>query len=135
MELPGRPDLTELKGLLSGLEETVAGMAQAQRKIARLTGEAWSKDGMVHAVVGPRGHLVELDLDPRVFRRPDSAHLSAEIVATVRDAIASVSAKARDLMDRAVPADLRPKEYAGFDLMETFGMHDADVLARRPPDD
>lgn len=132
MTEPQRPDLTSLHGLVQGLQESVARLAATQRESRQLTGEAWSPDRLIHAVVGPRGQLVELHLDPRLFRKPDAAGLAAQIVATATEAAADVGAKARELMERAVPADLRPRQVGGADPMGFVGEPDARLRARRP---
>ncbi|OLR95293.1 YbaB/EbfC family nucleoid-associated protein [Actinokineospora bangkokensis] len=45
-----------------------------------------SGDGNATATVDGRGQLVELELDPRVFRAPDSAALAASVLEAVRAA-------------------------------------------------
>ena len=64
-----------------------------------------SRDGLVSVTVGPRGDLVQLDLDPRVYRRPDSRALADTIVATVQAA----AAEAQDLVVETLSSVL-PRE-------------------------
>jgi DNA-binding protein YbaB len=54
--------------------------------------------GSDEAVVGPRGQLVELEIDPRVYRRPDSQALAAAIVATATRAGADVDAQVQEIL-------------------------------------
>ncbi|RBY86220.1 YbaB/EbfC family DNA-binding protein [Blastococcus sp. TF02A-26] len=54
-----------------------------------------SDDGLVSVTVGPRGDLLRLDLDPRIYRRPDSRRLADTITETVHRA-------ARAAQDRVV---------------------------------
>src|SRR3954462_3260008 len=67
-----RPELAPLLRLWDGLGNAVGGLPTTRQRLLRLTGEAWSDDRTVRAVVGPRGQLVELQIDPRVYRRPDA---------------------------------------------------------------
>jgi DNA-binding protein YbaB len=54
--------------------------------IDRVQATACSPDGLIAATVGGRGEVVDLDLDPRIYRVPDAAALSAAITATIRAA-------------------------------------------------
>jgi DNA-binding protein YbaB len=123
-----RPDLSQLRGVIEGLEQAVSGVKQTQQKLMRLTGEAWSDDRMVRALVGPRGHLVELEIDPRILRRPNASKLAATIVEVVRRAIEKVSDESRRLVASAVPEDLRVPLVAGHDMAELMYAHDVDML-------
>lgn len=72
------------EGLTSDLEQLERD-ARALRKAlddVRATGEA--ADGLVVATVNGRGELVELTLDPRIYRAQDSDALAADVLAAVR---------------------------------------------------
>ena len=71
------PPLSALQNAVEELHRTLADAKQTQREIFEVTGTAWSDDRFVKAVVGPRGQLVELELDPRIYRRPNSTALAA----------------------------------------------------------
>lgn len=45
-----------------------------------------SKDGLVTATVGARGQLIRLDIDPRIYRRPDARALADAITDTIKRA-------------------------------------------------
>jgi DNA-binding protein YbaB len=45
-----------------------------------------SKDGLITATVGPNGQLVRLDIDPRIYRRPDARALADAITETIKRA-------------------------------------------------
>ncbi|GAA3398979.1 YbaB/EbfC family nucleoid-associated protein [Cryptosporangium minutisporangium] len=123
-----RPDFSAVSSMAKDLRAAIGDAERAQRDALRLTGTAWSKDGLVKAVVGPRGHLLELELDPRVYRTPNSHALSATILATVRAATDDVLAKTGEILDRSLPADLRARSGGGrLDLWRMGRMHDADV--------
>src|SRR3954462_4707328 len=102
-----RPELAPLLRLWDGLGNAVGGLPTTRQRLLRLTGEAWSDDRTVRAVVGPRGHLVELQIDPRVYRRPDATELAATVVEVSRRAVVEVNRAARQLIEAAVPAELR----------------------------
>jgi DNA-binding protein YbaB len=51
-----------------------------------------SADGLISATVGARGELIRLDIDPRIYRRPDARALADDITETIKKA----GAKARD---------------------------------------
>jgi DNA-binding protein YbaB len=108
-------------------EQVLKDVQAAQRKVLRVTGVATSPDGMVRAVVGPRGHLIELHIDPRIYRRPDAAALSTLIVQTVRTAIQDAIEQGRDIITKAVPRTFRPPPIGGLDFSELASLHDADL--------
>ncbi len=131
-DVPGRPDWGVLRDMLSDLRKATAEIPSTQRKMLEVTGTGRSSDGMIKAVVGPRGHLLELDIDPRVLRNPNSKALSASIVQTVRAAIEDAGRKSTEVMNDSLPSDLR--KLAGTDMRGFIGSHDADVRIR-PEDD
>jgi DNA-binding protein YbaB len=127
-----RPNMAGLAAAIDDLRRAAGGIRDAQRRIVEVTATAWSDDRMVKAVVGPRGQLVELELDPRIYRRPNSTALAATIVATTRKAADEAARKTQEIVDGLVPADLRPAEHAGgLDLRRLTRTHDADLAALR----
>jgi DNA-binding protein YbaB len=121
-----RPDWSALGGMLD-LTKAMRDAEQTQRKMFDVTGTAWSDDRLVKAVVGPRGQLVELDIDPRVYRTPNSRALATSILATVRSATDDAMAQTRQIIDAAMPADLRPGAVGALDLPRLLSLHDADL--------
>jgi DNA-binding protein YbaB len=122
-----RPQWSALDSMIADLGRAVDGMGDMQRSVARVTGTAWSEDRFVKAVVGPRGQLVDLEIDPRVFRKPDSKELASTILATVRAAVDQANARSQELLDALVPKDLRDIRLGGVDLREFSRTHDADL--------
>lgn len=121
------PPLSALQSAVEELHRTLADAKQTQREIFEVTGTAWSEDRFVKAVVGPRGQLVELELDPRIYRRPNSTALAATIVATVRAAADQAIAKTQEILDRKLPAELRNRPGRGMDMRRLMRSHDADL--------
>lgn len=130
-----RPDWSVIGNMMAGLRNATSQIPRIQRESMKITGVAWSDDGLIKAVVGPRGQLLELDLDPRIFRKPDSKALSAAILATVRNAVEEAMTKHRELIDEALPSDLRPGKIGGMAVEELMKSDDATLLAKGEKDD
>lgn len=92
----------------------------------RVTGTAWSRDRLIKAVVGPRGQLIELEIDPRIYRTPNSTALAATIVATVHAAVDDVLRQTSELLGGVLPSDAMG--LADSPVMRMARRHDADVL-------
>jgi DNA-binding protein YbaB len=122
-----RPNWDALGGMLDDVKKAMRQAEETQRKVFEVTGTAWSDDRMVKAVVGPRGHLTDLDIDPRVYRTPNSRALAATILATVRDATEQAMAKTQAILDENVPPDLRAAKVGSLDLQRLLRTHDADL--------
>lgn len=80
------------------------------RRMAEVEGSADSEDGLVSVVTGARGELVELWLDPRIYRDPDAGALAEEIVRTVHAAIDSGERKGFDAAAELLPPGSRPDD-------------------------
>jgi DNA-binding protein YbaB len=74
--VPGTGDLRRLRDGLRTVQEWLVDV--------RVTAE--SDDGLIRVTVSGRGELLDLDLDPRIYRTPDSRALATAITATVREA-------------------------------------------------
>lgn len=85
-------------------ERLRSGMDELQRKLAAFQVTAESDDGLVRATVGPRGQLVKLVLDPRVYRERDAEALASKITATVEQATAKSVEQVQQLVAGYLPA-------------------------------
>jgi DNA-binding protein YbaB len=109
VEPTGRPDAAGLAAFAEGLRQTFTRMTEqapalhAQARRVQVT--ETSDDGLVTVTVGARGELVQLDIDPRVYRRPDSRQLADTIVATVQRAAAQAQARVLDIFEPIVPRE------------------------------
>ena len=130
-----RPNWNVLSDMMADVRKATAELPNIQRRMLEVTGTAWSPDGMIKAVVGPRGHLLELDIDPRVLRRPDSKALSASILSTVRAAVEDAGRQSSEMLATVLPADLRARRLGDTDMATFVGSHDADVRVRKDADD
>lgn len=70
---------------------------------------ACSDDGLVEATVDAAGRLVDLRLDPRVHRNPDSAALARTVLDTVSAANREAARSAFEVVSKFLPADADPE--------------------------
>ncbi|MEO3810490.1 YbaB/EbfC family nucleoid-associated protein [Sphaerisporangium sp. B11E5] len=99
-------------GLRVYADELRAGFLRMQEEIPALHERARtlqvtekSPDGLICATVGARGDLVRLDIDPRVYRRPDSRHLADTITATVHRAAARAREQVLEIFAPLIPGE------------------------------
>ncbi|MCP3802597.1 YbaB/EbfC family nucleoid-associated protein [Allokutzneria sp. A3M-2-11 16] len=124
--------------MLEQLQKTTAAIPQTQQRMMDIVGTGWSDDRMVKVVVGPRGQLVDLEIDPRVFRKPDAAELRAKILKASRDAVRQSTEQAQDIVNENFPPELEELRALAGDgglengdpLADAF-RSDADVYAER----
>jgi DNA-binding protein YbaB len=112
--------------LMAQFERMRAGAGDLRRRILDVRGEAKSPDGLVKAVVGHQGHLVRLDIDPRVYRRPDSRQLAE----TITDTIHRAATEANRLIEEAASAYLDVHDVRnalGFDMEAIFRRLDEEL--------
>lgn len=101
MESWQRHDRSDVAGMRAHAEELQARFEKMVRDAPAIHERAKaievtekSNDGLIWATVGPRGDLIELELDPRIYRRPDSQSLAE----TITDTIKAAGAKAQNLV-------------------------------------
>lgn len=61
-----------------------------------------SRDGLVKVTVDPRGAVLALDLDPRIYRRPDARALAESILETIRRAGETAQEQVMDIFEPVV---------------------------------
>jgi DNA-binding protein YbaB len=122
-----RPQWSAIRAVIGDLHQTLDNAAQTRQQVLEITGTAWSDDRLVKAVVGPRGQLIELEIDPRVFRTPNSKALSASILSTVRAAVEDANQKTREIVDKAMPKDRGLGLIGASDFDQMMSSHDADL--------
>lgn len=64
-----------------------------------------SMDGLITATVGARGQLIRLDIDPRVYRRPDARALADAITETIKRAGTKAQEEIVGLFASVVPRE------------------------------
>jgi DNA-binding protein YbaB len=125
------PDEAAMRRINAELHSVMEGAVAAQRKLLEIEGTAWSDDRLIKVVVGPRGQLVDLEIDPRVGNRLNTAALARTILATARAATEQAMASAREILDEDVPKDMRglreTQVPGGFDLTDLLTQTDTDL--------
>jgi DNA-binding protein YbaB len=79
-----------------------------QRKLADIRVTADSDDGLITATVDACGELIELTLDPRIYRAPDSHKLSAAIAETIQRAVRQAQGEVFILVRPFLPPGATP---------------------------
>jgi DNA-binding protein YbaB len=94
---------TELTGRFAEYARLAEQVRAVRDGVEEVRGTGYSDDGLVTAVVDGRGALLELELDPRIYRSPNAAELAAQIVAAVREAAAEAGSQAEKLAEKLAP--------------------------------
>ncbi|MGF7237060.1 MAG: YbaB/EbfC family nucleoid-associated protein [Frankia sp.] len=104
-----------VEGMAADFERMRAETGAVRERLLAVRGKAKSEDRFVTAEVDSRGRLVNLEIDPRVFRRPDARRLAEVIVETVGAAVARSEAMVEEAFDGlASPESLQA--VLGFDV-------------------
>jgi DNA-binding protein YbaB len=117
-------------------ERLRSGMDELQRRLAETRVTAESDDGLVRATVGPRGQLIELTLDPRVYREGDADALGRKITKTVQRATERSVEQVQQIV-----AEYMPRGAASVDFLKDNSFatlmrrHDALMREEAPRDD
>jgi DNA-binding protein YbaB len=131
-------DLSAIDRMVEDLRKSFSDVEAAQVELGRVTGTAWSDDHLIKVVVGPRGQLVDLEIDPRAVRRVNTEALAATILATARAAAEEASGRTRGLVERDLP-DMRAVLGTGLpgaaNLARLMFGHDADLIEAGGKDD
>ena len=111
-------------------------LGQTQHRIAEIRGTAVSANGWVTVTVGPRGELIDLELDSRIYRAPDSRGLAKLIVETTREATANAHRQLRDIIAPMLPTELGDLDgmATGIDLTTFLPEDPTDVSRMRRPE-
>lgn len=125
---------------MSEVRRMTTGANDVQKKLRRVKASATSEDGLITATVGPRGQLVELTIDAKIYRRPDSARLAQVIMKTIRDAVEQTLEEQRKLIEEIAPKEFMEgkggKGASGtLAQADMLRKHDAELLKQGEPDD
>lgn len=112
---------------MARLETVRANYADLQRELRGLTVTTTSDDALVTATVGAHGRLVALELDPRIYRRPDSRRLAETITATIQRA-ADEAAEKVTAMCRPFFPDEDVRAHLNYDIDAVVRRVDEDLL-------
>ncbi|MGH3648980.1 MAG: YbaB/EbfC family nucleoid-associated protein [Micromonosporaceae bacterium] len=126
-----------LDGMMAQVRRLATDVTTVQKRMIRVTATVTSEDGLITATVGPRGHLIDLEIDPKIYRRPNSAQLARTIVETVARAVEQSANEVQDLLESTIPEDFSPER-----IGEAFGVpkgmmrkHDAVILKAQQEED
>jgi DNA-binding protein YbaB len=104
--------------LMSQFQRMREGASDLQRRLSEVTATATSPDRFITATVGPRGQLLRLDIDPRVYRNPNSRVLADTITETVQQAARNAADKVAELCKPLMPeAEVRAHLNQDIDAM------------------
>jgi DNA-binding protein YbaB len=119
---PRDHDATGDRARLGHLEEIERDVRRMRQAVADSTGTAESADGLIEATVGVHGELVDLTLDPRLYRTPDADALAEQIRTTVNEAGHNAQEKLRRDLSRYLPEDADGAADLGFEaFLREFG--------------
>ncbi|CRK58757.1 hypothetical protein [Alloactinosynnema sp. L-07] len=90
-------------GMYAEYERLADDVRSIQRRMVDIRATADSADGLISATVGANGELVELWLDPRIYRHTDSEALAESITDTVRQAALQARAQTFALVEEFLP--------------------------------
>jgi DNA-binding protein YbaB len=113
---------TYAEQLMAEFQRTREQAAELRERLRTVTATVTSPDSLVTATVGPRGQLLRLDIDPRVYRRPNSRVLADAITTTVQRATVAAAAKVTELCQPGPPL---PAEHLDAALGPTDAEHAA----------
>lgn len=91
--------------VVSQYQRLRSGLDDMQERLAGLAVTAESPDGLVRVTVGPRGQLIDLGLDPEIYRRGDADELARTILRTVEQAVTKTTAQVQEMVGEYLPAD------------------------------
>lgn len=112
MEPTGREEHSDLAGMRAYADElqgrfqkmaTEGPKLQERARTIQVTEK--SPDGLISATVGARGELIRLDLDPRIYRQPDSRELADTITDTIKAAGVKAQEQVLEVFEPLVPRE------------------------------
>jgi DNA-binding protein YbaB len=119
----------QVERLEAHLAELRAGHDQLQRSIREVQVTVTSADQLVTVTVDARGQVERVELDSRIYQRPDSRHLAATITATIQQASAEAMAQVTELVRPYLPSEAL-QAHLGIDLAEILDQREAELLER-----
>jgi len=104
-----RSDIAGLRAyaeeLQGSFQKLVAEGPKLQERARTVQVTEKSPDGLISATVGSRGELIRLDLDPRIYRQPDSRELADTITDTIKAAGEKAQEQVLEVFEPLVPRE------------------------------
>jgi DNA-binding protein YbaB len=131
--MPGmRPEWqAHIDELLAEYRQKQADLKKLQETMASAEATVTAADDMVTVRVGPQGRLLDLQFNPRVYRRLSPSELAEAVLTAVQEATARVGDQVRTAMEPLRP-DNAPYEAVageGLDLSKFLPEHPEDFEA------
>jgi DNA-binding protein YbaB len=104
-----------LEELMDDYSQQVGRLNEMRHDLDKVSATATREDGLVTVVVGPRGQVQDIRLDPRVYRKLDSGELSRAIMKLIGEATADVSEQMQKIMTPFMPEGLSYETALGKD--------------------
>ena len=76
--------------LAAQFEQARATAGDVRQRLLNIRATAKSDDGYITIGVGLQGRVESIDIDPRIYRRPDSRRLAETLLETIKRAMADV---------------------------------------------
>ena len=105
-----------LESLMEDAHKLLGNAAEMKRKLEELTVSTKSEDGFVVTTVDARGRLVQLDLDPRIYRSPNAGALSRQIIEAYQRAVDKVEQDSRTILEKYLPREFDVDRFTDIDL-------------------
>lgn len=98
-----------------------------QAAVEEIRATAESEDSMVRVTASGTGQVLDIELDPRIYRTPDSTGLAQSILTTIRDAVGKAEQDAVKACAKLLP-DL-DADASDFDVKFGPALHELEELA------
>ena len=105
-----------LESLMEDAHKLLGNAAQMKRQLEELTVSTRSEDGFIVTTVDARGRLIQLDLDPRIYRSPNAGGLAGQIIETYQRAVDKVEQNSRTILEKYLPREFDVDQFTNIDL-------------------
>lgn len=112
--------------LMAQFERMRDGAGDMQQRLKAVSITETSDDGMVTVNVGPRGQVIKVEFDPRIYRRPNSKELSRTVTETIRRAADKAAAEVEKICAPLIP-NAEFQAYMNHDLDGIFRQLDSQL--------
>lgn len=119
-EYTSRDTQAFVDGLVHQVQHMLGSVEQAQAELRDMRVTVSSPDRLVTVEVGASGKVVDLTLDPRIYRTSDSAALAATIKALIEQAQDQAEQKEAAIRRKVLPEAEQTGSAVGFDLHEVL---------------
>jgi DNA-binding protein YbaB len=119
----------QIERLQTQFEKLRDGRAELERQLSELRVTVTSADALVTATVDARGQVERVELDSRIYQRPDSRLLAATITATIQQAAAEAMERVLELTRPFMPDEVL-RAHMNLDIDEVLRYRDPELIER-----